>query len=194
MMYECRSLNNSHGPLAKWFRDSFSMLFQRRYYICVPIKYVMCIHMCVCVCMYVGVCVMCLHTRTHTHTHMHTHGTHTHTLACILTHTHSHVHPLHAHTRKHRYTHTHVHTHINTFTHTHTQTQTHRVCVHVRARGSNLTVVRPFPKKGVPGVLPGKFWKNAACWCILVLFKGYLINNHNHEDGSFMINKTFQIH
>ena len=33
----------------------------------------------------------------------------------------------------------------------------------LRAGGSNLTVVRPFPKMGGPGS-PGKFWKNAACW------------------------------
>ena len=52
-----------------------------------------------------------------------------------------------------------------------------------RAGGSNLTVVRPFPKRGVRGSSPRNIWKNAACWCILVLFKGYLINNHNHEDG-----------
>ena len=57
------------------------------------------------------------------------------------------------------------------------------ICQKGRAGGSNLTVVRPFAKREVRGSSPGKVRKNAACWCILVLFKGYLINNHNHEDG-----------
>ena len=61
-----------------------------------------------------------------------------------------------------------------------------------RAGGSSLTVVRPFPEKGGPGVLPWKILE--TCWCILVLFERYLINNHNLGDGTFMVNNMFQIH
>ena len=46
-------------------------------------------------------------------------------------------------------------------------------------RSNNYTVVRPFLKKGPP---LGNF-------CFLILFEGYLINNHNFGDETFMVNK-----
>ena len=55
----------------------------------------------------------------------------------------------------------------------------------LRAGGSNLTVVRPFPKKGGAGVLPRKILEKC---CLLVHFG--TINNYNFGDGTFMVNKT----